>query len=209
MTWRQYLDAYYRLTEHVDRQIGTVMGALRDAHLDDDTIVVLTSDHGEGLAAHQWVMKLMLYQEPLSVPLVFRWNGHIPRNRVNSSAMASGMDVAPTLCDLAGIQLPKPVQGVSLRRSLEGGSEPPRDSAFAQLAPEMKDKAMQGRAVRTDRFKYVAFSMGTNPEMLFDLKADPGETKNLVSSKEAHDQLIRHRALLERWVKQTGDPWRL
>ena len=208
LRWRQYLYVYYRLTEQVDRQVAIVLEALRHARLDENTIVVFTSDHGEGMAAHQWVMKLMLYQEPLSVPLVFRWKGHIPQNRVNHRALVSGMDVLPTLCDLAGITLPQLVHGVSLRRSLDGAADPPRDSVFAHLAPEMKDKSMQGRAVRTERFKYVAFSWGRNPEMLFDLEADPGETRNLVSSGAARRELERARALLDRWIKETRDNWK-
>ena len=56
---------------------------------------------------------------------------------------------------------------------------------FAELAPNMKDKSMRGRAVRTARFKYVGFSWGKNPEMLFDLHADPGETRNLAAAPVA------------------------
>jgi arylsulfatase A-like enzyme len=208
LRWRRYLHAYYRMTERADRGVGVVLDALRDAGHEDNTIVVFTSDHGEGLAAHQWVTKLMLYQEPLSVPLVFRWKGRIAAGKADRRNFASGMDVMPTVCDLAGIPLPKPVHGTSLRPVLEGRGGRLRDSAFAQLAPDMKDKAMQGRTVRTERFKYVSFSWGKNPEMLFDLKQDPGETRNLASSRRHRGELERHRALLGRWINQTGDHYR-
>src|SRR5262249_54963451 len=147
----------------------------------------LTGDHGEGMGAHHWVMKLMLYQEPLSVPLIFRWKGWVQANRVEKNALASGIDLLPTLCDLARIAPPKYMHGRSLAGVLDGSNPKFRDSAFAELAPAMEDRSMQGRAVRTARWKYVKFSSGKNPELLFDLNADPGETRNLAGAAE-HQQ---------------------
>jgi len=76
-----------------------------------------------------------------------------------------------------------------------------RDSVFAELAPNMKDKSMRGRAVRTARFKYVGFSWGKNPEMLFDLHADPGETRNLAAAPEYKNELAIHRDLAAKWAE--------
>ena len=90
--WRKYLYAYYRFTERVDQQIGRLLSALDENDLSDDTLVVLTSDHGEGIAAHQWVVKLMLYQEVVTVPFVIRWNGMIPANLVDRNHLVSGLD---------------------------------------------------------------------------------------------------------------------
>ncbi len=178
------------MVERVDRNIGVVLNALTEAGLEDDTVVVFTSDHGEGTAAHHWVVKLMLWQETLTVPLIFRWHPRFaPGSEIGT--LVSVMDVAPTLCDLAGIALPKPVHGTSVWR--------PRDSVFAEFAPDTQDKTLRGRAVRTERFKYIAFSWGKNPEMLFDLKTDPGETHNLASSSAHRGDLTRHRDLLDTW----------
>ena len=204
--WRRYLWTYYRMVERVDRSIGVVLDALRDAGLEDDTVVVFTSDHGEGMGAHHWVVKLMLWQETLTVPLIFRWNRRIAA-RTDLRSLVSVMDVAPTLCDLAGIPLVKPVDGRSVWPLLQGRGRAPRSSLFAELAPDTQNKTLQGRAVRTERFKYMAFSSGANPEMLFDLEADPGETRNIHSSPAAKGELNRHRMLLDQWVKDTGDRW--
>ena len=66
--WRKYIFAYYKLTERVDAEAGRVLNALEVAGLAEDTLVVFTSDHGEGVAGHKWVVKLMLFEEPVTVP---------------------------------------------------------------------------------------------------------------------------------------------
>lgn len=200
--WRRYLWTYYRMVEGADRSVGTVLDALRDAGLEDDTVVVFTSDHGEGVGAHHWVVKLMLWQETLTVPLIMRWNKRIAP-RVDHETLVSVADVTPTLCDLAGIPMPKPVHGASLWPLLQHGKRLNRRSIFAELAPDTQDKSLRGHAVRTERFKYVAFSRGKNPEMLFDLKSDPGEMWNLASSSAWRGELTRQRAALQRWIKET------
>lgn len=198
--WRRYLWTYYRMVERVDRNIGMVLKALRDAGLEDDTIVVFTADHGEGMGAHHWVVKLMLWQETLTVPLIFRWNKRVAA-RTDRESLISTMDFTPTVCDLAGIPAPVAMQGKSFGQLLKGHGRAARDSLFAELAPDPRNKPLQGHAVRTEQFKYVAFSSGSRPEMLFDLHADPGETRNLVSSVAAKGELDRHRTLLDQWLK--------
>ena len=86
----QILYAYDRLTERVDQQIGRLLGALEESGLADDTLVVLTSDHGEGVAAHKWVTKLMLWEEVVRVPFVMRLPGAVPQNRLDSTHLVSG-----------------------------------------------------------------------------------------------------------------------
>jgi arylsulfatase A-like enzyme len=146
-------------------------------------------------------MKLMLYQEPLSVPLIMCWKGAIHANRVEHNALASGMDILPTLCDLTGVAPPKYLHGSSLRPVLESASAKFRDSVFAELAPAIKDKSLRGRALRTARFKYVNFNWGRNPEMLFDLHADPGEMHNLAGVEAYKQELAIHRESAAQWAQ--------
>jgi glucosamine-6-phosphate deaminase len=98
------------------------------------------------------------------------------------------------------------MHGSSLRPVLESTSGWFRDSVFAELAPAMNDKSLRGRATRTARFKYVAFSWGKNPEMLFDLHADPGEMRNLAGIAEYKDDLALHRDLAAKWAAGDGLP---
>jgi len=203
LRWRRYLYGYYRMTERADASLGLVLQTLRSQGLDDNTIVMLTSDHGEGMAAHRWVVKLMLWQEVVSVPMIWRWPGKIPADRVEKRSLVSGIDIVPTLCDLAEIQPPRVQHGDSLAPALRGGRPLKRESLFAQLAPDTKDHSLQGRAVRTGKYKYIRFSTGGNPELFHDLEADPGETRNLAKDPSHAARMSKHRQLLDDWTKKT------
>jgi arylsulfatase A-like enzyme len=204
--WRRYLYGYYRMTERVDRAVGAVLDALKARGVEENTVVAFTSDHGEGMGAHGWVVKLMTWQEVVSVPLLWRWPGRIRAGYVEREAMASGADVMPTMCELAGVPLQGAVHGTSLAQRLTGRGGAAAREQFVQLAADPKAREMQGRAVRTERYKYVRFAWGERPEMLFDLERDPGETRNLVGDKGARRELEKHREMLARWMRRVGDP---
>jgi arylsulfatase A-like enzyme len=205
--WRSYLHTYARIVEETDVQVGRIMDALRATGLEEDTLVVFTSDHGEGMAAHKWVVKLMLYENPVTVPLIFRWPGVIEAGRADRTHLASGVDLLPTLCDFAAVPVDPPVTGVSLRSVIEQPDLPGQPYVVAELDPDPKAPDRTGRMVRTDRFKYIVFSHGRRPELLFDLEADPGETRNLAANPEFAGELQRHRRLLKEWQNATKDTW--
>ena len=192
----------------VDVQIGRVLSALHNTGLDESTLVVLTSDHGEGMAAHHWVVKLGLYEEPTRVPLILSAPGTIPSGTVDRNHLASGIDILPTMCDYASVTCPD-VTGISLRPFIEHPEEPGRSFLVSEIHPDPTDLAMEGRMLRTERYKYVAFSVGKNPEQLFDLETDPGEVTNLALEPAFSDHLQGHRTILARWLEQASDPFAL
>ena len=109
------------------------------------------------------------------------------------------MDLIPTLCDFAGIEIPEDVQGRSIK-PLAVGKQPKDWRSFV-----VSENGI-GRIVRSDRYKYILYKKGQNREMLFDMKKDPGEMVNLATNPDYRDILGEHRKLLESWVKETGDP---
>ena len=111
--WRAYLNQYYRYTEEVDQEIGRILAVLRKQGLERNTLVILTSDHGEGVAAHHWIVKLMLYEEPVTVPLVVSWKGVTPTGVADAAHLVSGLDVLPTMCDYACIPMRSDFGGIS------------------------------------------------------------------------------------------------
>jgi len=203
--WRRYLYAYYRLTERVDQQIGRLLTALEESGLSNDTLILLTSDHGEGVAAHKWVTKLMLWEEVVKVPFVVRFPGAVPEGRIDRERLVSGLDLLPTLCDYAGISAPEGVRGHSLRPLIEDPALPGRSSVVSELQAFRDDVTKKARMIRTAQFKYIIFSHGARPELLFDLKADPGETENLAYQPALRKVVADHRGLLLQEMEATGD----
>ncbi|MBN1422764.1 MAG: sulfatase-like hydrolase/transferase [Planctomycetes bacterium] len=206
--WRAYLRAYYRFTEDVDRAIGRVLAALREAGLEDDTLVVFTSDHGEGTAGHRWIVKLCLYEGPATVPLIVAWKGVTPPAVADRTHVVSSIDILPTLCAYAGIEPPAGILGRSLRPIIEDPKASHHPFVVTEVAPDTKDPSFQGRMVRTPRHKYMAYARGKDPEQLFDLGGDPGETRNLARDPGAARILNEHRDLLAVWCERTKDPFR-
>ncbi len=199
--WRRYLHGYYRMVEDVDRQIGRVLTALEKSGLAENTLVAFTSDHGEGMGGHRWVQKVAFYEEPVKVPLVFAGAGVARRGVQDERTLASGVDLMPTVCDFAGIR--GEFTGVRLRPAITGG-ELARKFVVSELS-EYGAEGRQGRMVRGERYKYVAFNGGKRPEQLFDLELDAGENLNLAAQPGSAGLLREHRALLRDWGQRTCD----
>jgi len=197
--WRLHRWAYCRLTEMVDSEIGTLLDALREAGLDDNTLIVFTSDHGDMDSAHRLEHKSVLYEESVHVPFIMSYKGVIPQGVVDDEHLVSnGLDLLPTLCDYAGLETPQGLHGGSLRALVAGkDTERWRDFLICE--------SQNGRMLRTDRFKYCIYDSGENREQLIDLKLDPGEMKNLAQAEDYKDILDAHRRLLRGWVERTGD----
>lgn len=190
--WRYYLWSYYRHVEMVDGEIGRILRAVADTRRLKDTVIVFTSDHGEGLARHQTVRKSTSYDEAAKVPFLISWPGVFPEDKHDTVHLVSGVDLAPTLCDCAGIDPPPGMRGRSLRPLLEGKTSWPDRFLVGEIAPNA------GRFVRTRRYKYVTFT-GDPVRQLFDLERDPGETRNLVTDPQFASVLEEHQRLLREW----------
>lgn len=193
--WRFYKWSYYRMVEQVDGEIGCILQALDEAGIADNTIVIFTSDHGEGLGHHQMVRKNNLYDPAARVPLVVSYPGSIQRNVIDNNHLVSGLDIAPTICDYAGVPVQPGSLGKSLRPLLEGKTT----EWHPYIVSEVSHWDYQlGRMVRTDGYKYTIHASDM-VEQLFDMKNDPGETKNLAGSTEYSGVLKEHRNLLKEW----------
>lgn len=206
--WRRFCYGYYRLLEEVDGQIGQVLDTLRRTGQEDNTLIVFTSDHGEGLAAHHWCGKQMFYEEEAGVPLIISFKGVTPWSRVDRAHLVSTLDVLPTICDYAGVKAPDLVRGESLRGVIEHPERPGHEFVVSEMSPSMPGNPPgPGRSfmVRTAKYKYMVLStLAEKPtEVLFDMDADPGETKDLAPEPALASVLDHHRRLLAEWKKTT------
>lgn len=207
--WREYLRTYNRLVEHVDRNLGRVLDALDDAGLGEDTLVVFTSDHGEGCAAHKMVVKLTLYEEVAGVPLICRWPGRVEPGSVCGSHVASGLDLAPTFLEAAGAEAMPGIPGQSLLPQMLDPKVPGRDSSVVQLHPDPERPELEARLLRTPDFAYMVFSHGEPREALYDMRTDPGQTRNMIQEESFSGELTRLRAKLAEWLSRAEDPFPL
>jgi choline-sulfatase len=137
--------------------------------------------------------------------------GGLDEGRADGASLVSGLDIAPTVFDYAGVQTPPRHHGTSLRQAVEGGGPVDRDYVVMHIAPgrrrDPEQSKIEGRMVRSSRYKYVAFDWGENPEQLFDLENDPGELKNLATDPAHESVLKEHRRMLKDWKRRADDPF--
>jgi len=197
--WRLHRWTYCRLTELVDRQVGIVLEALRNAGLEDDTIVIFTSDHGDMDASHRMEHKSWTYEQAARIPLMIQYPPVTKPGLVDTRHLVSnGLDVLPTMCDLAGVKAPPDLPGRSLKGLLGGkkGEEP------LSWRKDLMIQTQFSYGVTDGRYKYTLFDSAGPEELLCDLQTDPGEMKNLSGMKE-HAEVLQamRKALAEETAK--------
>lgn len=197
--WRNYRWIYCRLTERVDAQIGRLLDALKKNGLEQNTLVIFTSDHGDMDGSHRLASKNVFYENSVGVPFIMQYKGVIPAGVVdNKSLISNGLDVLPTLCDYAGVSLPDHLLGRTIRPLAEGRGDNVR-------RPYIVAENNTGRMLRSDRYKYCVYTEGKIRESLVDLQSDPGEMKNLAGLKPFQRVLNKHRAHLQQWIAESND----
>lgn len=206
---------YTAMVAALDESVGRLLAALDERYLAEDTLVLFTSDNGgHGNHAdngHLRGSKGMLYEGGIRVPLLARWPGHVPAGAV-TDAPAIGVDVYPTLLELAGAPTPDGhvLDGASLADVLAGGEAPARALFWhfpAYLEPYAKSQGTwretPSGAIRRDRWKLIERFEDGRVE-LFDLAADPGEARDLAA--ERPDVAATMQRELAAWRRVVGAP---
>ena len=105
--WRQYIYGYDRLLEMVDAHIKLVIDELENQGLLDDTVIIYTSDHGDGHASHKWNQKMTFYEEAINVPFIVSWKGKTRADYIDKDTLSNtGLDIFPTILGFAGVLVP-------------------------------------------------------------------------------------------------------
>jgi N-sulfoglucosamine sulfohydrolase len=211
----------------LDQGVGTVLNALEENGLADDTLVIMTTDHGLAFPD----AKCTMYDRGIGVLLLIRGPGGFERGRV-FDAVVSQLDLYPTICDVAGLDSPSWLEGTSLLPLVRGDVPQVHEEIFAEVTYHAAYEPQ--RAVRTDRYKYmrrydtdhpgrvlanlddsltkdmlVAAGWGeVNPptEALFDLWLDPSEGTNRIDDPALAGPLADLRTRLHDWMVRTEDP---
>lgn len=185
--WRMHRWAYCRLTEMVDAHIGRILDTVRESGLEENTLIIFSSDYGDMDSAHRMEHKTALYEEAARVPLIVSCKGVTPPGLVNDTHLVSnGLDLIPTLCDYAEIEPPNDLTGRSFRPLAEGRT-PQSWRTHLWIESEF------GYMIRSERYKYLLYDAGKNREQLIDIEVDPGEMKNLATDAAYQEILKEHR----------------
>jgi iduronate 2-sulfatase len=191
---RELIHGYYAATSYTDAQIGKVLDALKANGLDKNTIIVLWGDHGWHLGDHGMWCKHTNYQQAARIPYIIDVPGSVRAGQA-SNELVETVDLYPTLCELAGLDLPYELDGASLVPVLNDPKAHTDGVAF-HVFPRGK---LLGRAVRTDRYRLVEWKAPGAPAEeaileLYDYQADPEESRNLAA--EQPEVVAKLRAIL-------------
>lgn len=200
---------YYEAVSHMDEQVGRVLGALEERKLADNTVLVFVGDNGYMMGSRGWNGKVVPYEESIRVPLLVR-APKIAALRGTNEAPVSSLDLPPTLLAIAGAKPPKEWPGRDLTPLLRGEKEHGIHEAICEWADTDNSKFgnLAYRVVRTPTHKLIVWERADKPDELYDLAADPRETKNLIAEPEAHAARDDLRKRLQVWIERTSDPAR-
>jgi len=192
---KQHIAEYYAMISHLDYEIGRILKALEDKGLLENTIIVFSGDNGLAVGQHGLMGKQNLYDHSIRVPLIFAGPG-IPKNEKRST-FTYLLDIFPTLCDLAGIEIPSTVEGISLKNAIHKKDIEHRESLYFAYADKI-------RGVRDRQYKLIEYrTEELKKTQLFDTINDPAELCNLHRKAEykqiedkLREELIKYR---EQW----------
>lgn len=173
---KKAIAAYYASVTYMDAQVGKVLNTLKEEGLEDNTIVIFTSDHGFHLGEHRFWMKVSLHEESARVPLIIKVPGKKP---AVCNSFAELLDLYPTITELAGLPISEHLQGKSLVKTLDNPEHKVRDMAFSV--------SQGGRTflLRDENWAYIQYDedAGSGIE-LFDMNTDPKQYTNLAENPE-------------------------
>ncbi len=187
----RYGEGYDGDLAYVNDRLGEFWEFLRQKGLLDKSLIVFTSDHGEGLGEHsESTHGYFIYQSTVRVPLIIKWPAPAPPFPARIDEPVSLLDVAPTILQFLGVQVPSKFQGRSLLGlTKQTSSAPARDIYTESLYTRNHFGCSALRSLRMGHYKYVD---APKPEF-FDLSQDPGETHNLYPSKKSLALAFRER----------------
>ncbi len=209
---RQDIAGYYAAISFIDDEVGRIIDVLKETGQFENTIILITSDHGDMLGSQQTILKRKPWAESLQVPGIVHYPGAVPAGQ-QLSLPASHVDLVPTLLGLAGLPPAEGISGLDLSAHLlapEHGGRPDApgpESVYAQsYTPTERAEFPPWRGVRTERYTYARRQ--NEPWLLYDNDTDPAQLNNLVGKAEHAELQARLDELTMDWFARTGDDWR-
>ncbi|MCP5537549.1 MAG: sulfatase [Akkermansiaceae bacterium] len=192
---RKAVAAYYASVSYMDAQVGKVLKTLKSEGLEDNTIVIFTSDHGFHLGEHDFWMKVGLMEESSRVPMIIKVPGKKP---AVCDSFTELVDLYPTISELCGLEVPSRLQGKSLVKTLDEPSYSVRDAAFCVNQNSF--------LLRTKKWAYIQHAENASKGIqLFDMEKDPKQFTNLAKNPEYKELVKKFQTRLANKLKEVRD----
>lgn len=206
--FQRYIKDYLRVIRSVDDQVGRVVQYLKDNGLYENTIIVYMGDQGFFLGEHGIYDKRWMYEEAIQMPCLISYPG-VVRKGQHPKEITLNVDIAPTLLDFAGIEVPADMQGKSMKGILTGDKQARktwRDKAYYQYFEYPKWHRVQPHyGLRTERYKLIHFYYNVDVWEFYDLKKDPLELHNLIDDPKYAELIEQLKKELYVEQKKYGD----
>lgn len=186
--WEYYRYCYYRWVEMVDAEVASLYDYVRNSRFADNTVIIFTADHGDGLGFHGNLSKGYMEDESWRVPLIIVDPRGKGKGVVDFEHLTTGVDIPATICDYAQVPpLPKMTIGTSLKPLVEGKKMDWREyvvgEAFNPITPQV--------GVRDERYKTIFYAKPQMKTKVFDLEKDPLEMNNLMDTPERGEEVMK------------------
>jgi len=190
---------YYAAVSYMDAQVGKVLKTLEEEGLEDNTIVIFTSDHGFHLGEHRFWMKVSLHEESVRIPMIIKVPGKKPGI---CHSLTELMDLYPTVAELAGLKYSEHLQGRSLVQTLDDPQTEVRDCAFVVTSRRGRIEFL----LRTKKWAYIQYDedAGSGIE-LFDMEYDPKQYNNLANNPKYESIVNEFQEKLKKRLEDVRD----
>ena len=206
---REWLAGYYAHCSALDSCVGDLLTTIQECGIEDDTIFVFTSDHGDMLGSQGETKKQRPWDESIRVPFLLKYPGLSGWRPRETDALIDAPDIVPTLLGLCGIPISEPIEGNDFSGHIAGGDDP-SDGAALIMCPQAFGQwtithhgGKEYRGLRTKRYTYVRDLQG--PWLLYDNEVDPCQMRNLAYTAESAGFRDELDALLQKKLRETED----
>lgn len=204
--FQRYMHDYLRCIHSVDKNVGRLLDYLEENGLSENTVVIYTSDQGFYLGEHGWFDKRFMYEESHKMPLMIKYPPLIEKGSSNKY-MVMNLDFAPTILDLAGVAIPKEMQGESLLPVLKGENPDDwrKEVYYHYFEYPGAHSVKRHYGIRTDNYKLIHFYFDADYWELYDIKSDPSEMNNLINDPSYDSILLELKQRLYELKDHYGD----
>lgn len=185
----EWMRVYYAMAANLDDNLSRLLNEINSLGLNNNSIIVFTSDHGELFGAHGRRAKNIFYEEAIRVPFLVKWENHLEANSVRDFVFNT-VDIMPTLLSMMGLPIPDKVEGSDYSKCIEGKEDTDTGALMMGTGPTaIFGDGFEWRAYRTRQYTYGIYKVD-GKEYLFDNLKDPYQMDNLINSPE-HSHILK------------------